>query len=749
MKLSQFFLTTSILATLPCTVLAMEPVWKDVKSPPGVRAKALVNAMTQDEKLQLVMSRYALGNGPKHHKIPEGALGSAGYVPGIPRLGIPAQQITDAGLGVTNPNQVRPNDGATGMPSGQILSGTFDPDLAYEAGKVMGKEAFHRGFNVLLGGGTVLVRDPRNGRNFEYLGEDPLLAGNIAAAQIQGVQSQHVLSTVKHFAFNAVETNRMKVDMKIGERAGRESDLLAFEIAVKQGEPGAIMCAYNKVNGIYSCENSYLLQLPKKAWGYRGYILTDWGATHSTVAAANAGLDQESAAEFDAKEYFGKPLKIAIKKGEVPQGRLDNMAYRILYSMIHSGLYDHPATKSFEPEDVAAHEAVAQQVAENGMVLLKNHHNILPLSPNIQSIAIIGGNADKGVLSGGGSSQVTARGGNIISKTGPKTWPGPISYFPSSPMKAIEALAPKARVNFASGENIQAAVDLAKQSDVAIVFATKWSAEAFDSADLQLSDAQNKSIEAVAKTGKPVVVVLETGNPVEMPWLHDVDAVLAAWYPGTAGGPAIANILFGRVNPSGRLTTTWPKALSQVPYPYIEGAGKIINADPGKRPQYSSDNQVVSSIDLNEDGANVGYRWYEQKRLTPLFPFGYGLSYTTFKYKKLNIVKNFTSDKHTMIANVTVKNTGNRDGADVIQVYGKMPDGSPSRLLGFRKVDLKAGETKTFDVPLFPASLSHYEPAKHDWEIVPGNYEIFVRPDALSHEGLKTTMHLDKIDLPD
>lgn len=750
MKISQFFLMSSILVSMPSFAFSAEPVWKDTTLTPEARAKALVNAMTQDEKLQMVVSHYAANNGPKNSPALKGALGGAGYVAGVPRLGLPAQQITDAGLGVTNPNNVRPGDAATSLPSGQILSGTFDPDLVHEAGKMIGEEAFRRGFNVLLGGGgAVLVRDPRNGRNFEYLGEDPLLAGNIAAAQIQGIQSQHVIATAKQFAFSAIETNRMKVDMRIGEKEARESDLLAFEIAVKQGRPGAIMCAYNKVNGDYSCENSYLLQLPKKNWGYRGYILTDWRANHSTVKAANAGLDQESGVSPDTKIYFGKALKSAIAKGEVSQGRLDNMVYRIVYSMMRIGAYDNIAYRSNQPEDVAAHEAISQKVAENGMVLLKNRHNVLPLSSNIKKIAIIGGRADEGVMSGGGSSQVTARGGNIIDQRRIRTWPGPVSYFPSSPMKAIQALAPDAKVSFAGGKNIQEAVDLAKQSDVAIIFATKWSAEGFDTANLELFGNQNQLIEAVAKAGKPVIVVLETGNPVEMPWLNDVDGVLAAWYPGTSGGPAIANILFGKVNPSGRLTTSWPKALSQVPYPYIAGAGKLAVADTLNVKQYSSQNQDVSSVNLNEDGANVGYRWYEQKRLMPLFPFGYGLSYTTFKYKKLSIDKNFTEDQHSMTANVTVKNTGDRSGADVIQIYGKMPDGSPSRLLGFKKVELNAGETKTVPVTLFPASLSHYVPEKHNWEIMSGNYEIFARPDALSHEGLKTTMHLDHIDLPD
>lgn len=436
-----------------------------------------------------------------------------------------------------------------------------------------------------------------------------MLAGYTVAEEIQGTQSQHVISTVKHYAFNNYETNRLLLNMSIDEQAGRESDLLAFEIATKVGEPGSIMCAYNKVNGIYSCENSYLLQLPKKEWGFRGYVMTDWGGAHSTVAAAKAGLDQESAAtKFDRQDYFGKPLKVAIQKNEVPMGRLDNMAYRIVYTMLRVGAYDYPSSPSKLMEDVAAHEALSQKVAESGITLLKNDDQVLPLSANIKSIAIIGGHANEGVLSGGGSSQVTARGGNITLPDGPQKWPGPISYFPSSPMKAIQALAPNTKVNFNEGDNIDQAVELAKNSDVVIVFATKWSAEAFDNKDLKLPGNQNELIEAVEETGKPVVVVLETGNPVYMPWLKNVKAVVAAWYPGTSGGKAIANILYGKVNPSGRLTTTWPENLNQLPNSDLPGAGKIVNADPSFPIKHYPASKVVSDIDLNQAGANVGYR---------------------------------------------------------------------------------------------------------------------------------------------
>lgn len=758
MKLSQLFLASSMLITLPQLTYAVEPVWQNTSLSPELRARALVKAMTQKEKLQLIVSQFAAGHGPKTKEIPPGAIGSAGYVPAIKRLGIPAQQISDAGLGVTNPNHVRKGDGATTLPSGQIISGAFDPKLAEEGGAMIGKEAAHRGFNVLLGGGVVLSRSPFNGRNFEYLGEDPLLAGTTAAAEIQGTQSQHVLSTLKHYAFNSIETNRLKVDLKIDEKAGRESDLLAFEIAVKQGNPASIMCAYNKVNGIYACENSYLLQLPKRYWGFTGYYMTDWGAGHSTVQAANAGLDQESAAlDFDKKVYFGKPLEIAIKKGEVSSYRLDSMAYRIVYSLIRVGAYDYPIHPSNQPEDVASHKAVAQKIAENGIVLLKNDQNILPLSKEIKNIAIIGGHADKGVISGGGSSIIWPREGNAVPgvlsdgpKLGVDEWPAPVMFDPSSPMAEIKNVAPQAKVQFADGSNIQQAVNLAKNSDVAVVFVTKWSSEAFDSSDLLLPNNQNQLIEAVAHSGKPVVVVLETGNPVEMPWLKNVQSVMAAWFPGSSGGKAIANLLFGKVNPSGRLTMTWPQSREELAYPHIKGSGKIINANPGLPASPASlERQALSSLDLNVEGADVGYRWYEKKGLTPLYPFGYGLSYTSFKYSKFNIVKDFSAHQHNLIAHVMVENTGKKDGNDVVQVYAKLPDGSPKRLVGFAKVFVKAGESVNVTFKLSPITLARYNTKNHGWDIHSGDYKFYATSNALCKDGLQKTVQIEKAHLPD
>ncbi|MEE7560812.1 glycoside hydrolase family 3 protein, partial [Xanthomonas sp. Kuri4-2] len=314
--------------------------WMDTALSADQRADRLVQAMTEDEKFVMLRSYFGLGTDklPK----PEGALGSAGYVPGIERLGIPAQQLADAGVGVTNPGGIRPGDFATAMPSGPLSASTWNRELAYQGGKLMGRESWQLGFNVLLAGSVNLQRDPRNGRNFEYAGEDPLLAGVLVGESIRGIQSEHVLSTMKHYALNDMETRRNFHSAQIGEQAMHESDLLAFELALEIGQPGSVMCSYNKVNGVYGCEHDYLLnQVLKQEWKYPGYVMSDWGGVHSGSKAALAGLDQQSAGEvFDAAVFFDQPLRMAVSAGVVPRARLDDMVHRILRSLIAVGAFD-------------------------------------------------------------------------------------------------------------------------------------------------------------------------------------------------------------------------------------------------------------------------------------------------------------------------------------------------------------------------------------------------------------------------
>jgi beta-glucosidase len=675
---------------------------------PDARAHALLGQMTQAEKFQLI--RSAFGEPDPAHGLakPAGAIGSAGYVAGIPRLGIPAQQLSDAGLGVANPIDVRPGDTATALPAGLATAASWDPQVAYAGGAMIGNEAWHKGFNVLLAGGMDLQREPRNGRNFEYAGEDPLLAGTMVGAAVRGIQDQHVLATVKHYALNDQETARNTIDVRIGEQAMRESDLLAFELAIEQGRPGSVMCSYNKVNGDWACENRFLLeQVLKHDWAYPGYVMSDWGAVHSAAKAANAGLDQESAAEaFDKEVYFGKPLEQAVARGEVSQARLDDMVLRILRSMFAVGLIDHPPQPG--PVDETAHLAVARHTLEAGAVLLRNQDGLLPLAQNLKSMAVIGGHADKGVMAGGGSSMVTPHGGNAVPGLEPTKWPGPVMYDPSAPLAAIQALAGAGtKVDFAGGEDVAAAAALARRSQVAVVFVTQWAAESFDAADLRLPGNQDALVDAVARANPHTVVVLETNSPVAMPWLERVGAVLEAWYPGSAGGEAIANLLFGKVDPSGRLPISWPRALDQLPRPQLPGA--------------TAGTTAAQSVDYGIEGADVGYRWFQRTQREPLFPFGFGLSYTRFAQGGLAV------DVHDgrPRARVTVRNTGKRAGADVVQIYVQVPGSPVRRLAGFGKVALAPGQSREVSVELEPRLLADFDTATRRWVIHAGRYAIY------------------------
>jgi beta-glucosidase len=504
--------------------------WMNTKLSPDERARLLDAELTLDERIGLVHGPMAMPY--KIKTIPKGAIGSAGYIAGVERLGIPALQESDASLGVTNPLGMRPGDGATALPSGLALAATFNAKLAYEGGALVGREARAKGFNVQLAGGVNLARDPRNGRNFEYLGEDPLLAGALAGESIKGIEAQHVVSTVKHFALNGQETNRHWANSVIEEGAHRESDLLAFQIAIEKGQPGSVMCAYNLVNGDYSCGNDHLLNgVLKGDWAYKGWVMSDWGAVHAMDYAVK-GLDQQSGEQLDDQVWFGAPLKAAVEKGEVPAARLSDMTRRILRSMFAAGLFDVPAAKS--EIDYTANAEIARRVAQEGIVLLKNREGLLPLAKSAKTIAVIGGHADAGVLSGGGSSQVVPPGGAKVSI--PLGGEGMMAAFrnqilhPSAPLTAIRAEAPGAKVSFNDGRYLASAVAAAKAADVVIVFGNQWMGEGEDAPDLSLPEGQDALIAAVTAANPNSIVVLQTGGPVTMPWLDQAGAVSR---PGT------------------------------------------------------------------------------------------------------------------------------------------------------------------------------------------------------------------------
>lgn len=592
------------------------------------RASDTVSRMSSDEKTILTHGIMPLPIGEKPLPMPADALPGAGYIPGIERLGVPALRETDASLGVSYVFGLR-GDGATALPSGLALASTWNPALLEKGGAMIGREAHAKGFNVLLAGGANLMRDPRNGRTFEYLAEDPLLTGTLVGHAIRGIQSNHIISTIKHVALNGQETGRKFADVRISDAHARESDLLAFKIGIEIGNPGAVMCSYNRVNGEQGCASDYLLnKVLKRDWRYKGFVMSDWGAVPNLDAALK-GLDQQSGAQLDPAVFFGDRLAAAAKSDRAYAARLDDMNRRILWAIYANGLDKYPA-KAGGNVDMAAHSDVALESAKQGIVLLRNERNVLPLARSSRRIAVIGGYADSGVLSGAGSSQVHGTGGAAL--TVPVGGNGPFAafvseqYHRSSPLKAIQQMAPKAEIRFRNGRYIADAVAAARQSDIAIVFATQWASEGYDQPDLSLPNGQDALIAAVAEANPNTIVVLETGNPVLMPWLQQTAAVIAAWYPGARGGEAIASVLFGATNPSGRLPITFPAREADLPRAKIDGFETLEPSFTGDPP--SPDAKLP--VDYNIEGSDLGYRWNARQGLKSLFPFGYGLTYTSF-----------------------------------------------------------------------------------------------------------------------
>jgi beta-glucosidase len=702
--------------------------WMNASLKPGERASLVVKAMTLDEKLKLVFGYLGADlDWKKSKRQAESRDQSAGFIYGVPRLGIPHLWETDAGLGVAS--QAGPNARpGTALPSGMNTTATWDLETAYAGGAMIGAQARAYGFNVMLAGGVNLLREPRNGRTFEYGGEDPLLAGKIVGAQIKGIQSNRIVSTLKHFAFNDQETNRTSLNVKVVDSWARMSDLLAMQIAKEDGNPGAVMCSYNRVNGVHACENNYLLnEVLKKDWGFTGWVMSDWGAVHSTVPAANAGLDQQSGMPFDASDYFGPPLKAAVLNGWVPQARLDDMARRVLHSMFEHGVVDHPVTVAPQAIDFKKDEAISRKDAQEGMVLLKNSAGALPLNKSVKRVAVIGGYADRGVMAGGGSSLVYSAGGNAVPGLEPKVWPGPVMYYPSSPLKAIQERLPAAVVAYNDGTDRAAAAKLARESDVVVVFATQWTAEALDVPNLSLPNKQDDLIAAVTAANAKTIVVLETGGPVTMPWLPNVSAVLEAWYPGTSGGEAIAGVLFGEVNPSGHLPATFPASESQLPRAVLDGYPEVAD----------------SRFDVEyREGAAVGYKWFDLKGLKPLFPFGHGLSYTEFALSDLS-----ASAKNGILqASFTVNNVGRLVGKEVAQVYVsplKARWEAPKRLVGFKKVDVQPGAGVKATISVDPRLLAMYDTATKTWKVAKGDYKVILAADAADDKAVSTVVHLE------
>ncbi|MCO5997192.1 glycoside hydrolase family 3 C-terminal domain-containing protein [Actinoallomurus rhizosphaericola] len=642
---------------------------------PEQRAAALVAQMTLDEKIT------------QTHTTGKGAGGISRLVPGIPRLGIPDFLISNGPAGVGT-GAVGTQPDATALPAPVALAAGFDPELARRYGVVEGRETANVGHSLLEAPDVNMVRVYRNGRAFENYGEDPYLAGRLAVANIQGIQSQGVLAEVKHYAANDQETGRKTINENIDDRTLHEIHLPAFEAAVKEGHVASVMCAYPSVDGSFMCENKHLLtDVLRGQWGFRGFVQSDASATHTAVGSADAGQDLE----LRDNGPYDEELKQAVLDGEVSMRQLDTMIERRLAVEIRAGLFDHPRTVT--PIDAAAGGVVARSVAEQTAVLLKNTGATLPLKASaLHSIAVVGPYAQVAHPGGGGSSHVD----------------------PLYTVSPVEGIAKRAgagvTVRSSDGSDPAEAVKLAGSSDVAVVIVGDAEKEGTDRTSLSLPAGQDLLVRSVVAANPHTIVVLDSGAPVLMPWLDGVPAVLEAWYPGEEDGNALAALLFGDVNPSGKLPVTFPRSESQTP-----------TSTPDRYPGVNGDVNYSERLE-------VGYRWYDAQGEQPLFPFGYGLSYTSFAFRHLKVSPH--PDGHGRVTvSVDVRNTGSRTGAEVAQVYVSAPPSAgepPRQLKGFVKVTLRPGRTTRVTVPLDARAFSVWDAASQRWTTVGGRHLVSV-----------------------
>lgn len=708
-----------VLAVIFCGITATaggqgepaRPAWMNTRLSAEQRADLVLKELTLDEKIVLIHGQGSPFGGPAN---PNAYLsnGGDGFSLGVPRLGIPPLQMVGSAYGV----RFSGNNGrySTALPSDLALSASWDETAACEYGALIGREERAQGYNMSLAGGVNLARELRNGRTFEYQGEDPILAGTMVGHRVRCEQAQHILGELKHFAVNDQETGRGYINSVISKRALRESDLLAFEIGNEIGHPWAVMCSYNGVNGDYACENKYLLtDVLRKAWKFDGFVVSDWDATHSLRKASAAGLDMEQPDE----NFYGNAMKKAVLDGKVPASELDEHVRRILRAEFGSGIIDDPIRRSVV--NVEEGLEIARRQAEKSIVLLKNSNGILPLDADaVRSIAIIGAHGDDGMLSGGGSAQVDPEGSFTAD------WSQPIHvWFPTSPMKEIAGLAPRCTVRFNPGSDANAAAELARNAQIAIVFVNQWMAEGTDLANLSLPDGQDELIEKVAAANANTIVVLETGTAVTMPWAGRVKGIVEAWYAGSQGAKALANILFGKVNPSAKLPITFPVSEADLPHKTVETpAPEALTREARMRTGEAS---PTFSVNYDE-GLKVGYKWFDAEKKPVLYPFGFGLSYTSFGYSGLGVKAGLSGG---LKVSFRVKNTGGRAGTEIAEIYATLPESAkepPNRLIGWTQVELAPGAEREVTVAVPAKYLSIFNEESDGWKLELGAYTIHV-----------------------
>ena len=711
----------TLCAAICCRAQSKLPVYLDDSQPLSARVEDALSRMTLQEKINIIHAQSKFSSR------------------GVPRLGIPENWADDG------PHGIRPdvlwdewqqagqtNDSCMAFPALTCVAATWNKEMSYLYGKSLGEEARYRNKNILLGPGVNIYRSPLYGRNFEYLGEDPFLSSKMVVPYIKGVQSNGVAACVKHFALNNSESNRSTVNVNVDDRTLYEIYLPAFKAAVQEGGAWAIMGSYNLYKGEHCCHNEYLINdILRKEWGFQGVVISDWGGTHDTKQAIFNGLDMEfgtwtNGLNFGKSNaydnyYLAAPYLKMIQSGEVGTKELDDKVRRVLRLCFLTTMNKNRPLGSLNSEE---HSVAARKIAEEGIVLLKNNDHVLPIDLHqTKRIAVIGENAIKWMTVGGGSSSLKAR-------------------YEISPLEGIKArVGSQAGIVYARGyvgdttgnyngvvtgqhladnrtpdQLIDEAVQVAKQADVVIFVgglnkSEHQDDEGFDRLSLGLPYDQDKVIEAVAKVNKKLVVVNISGNAVSMPWVNQVPAIVQGWFLGSESGNALAAVLLGDVNPSGKLPFTFPVKLT-------DNGAQALDAFPGT-------DQVTY-----KEGIFVGYRWAEEKHIKPLFAFGHGLSYTTFEYGKVTSDKKSMSASDQVTFSVKVKNTGSRAGEEVVQLYISDLKCSVPRpvkeLKGFEKVSLQPNEEKTVTFTIDKSALSYFDAAKHDWVAEPGDFEALI-----------------------
>lgn len=726
----KFIALIMLLATLLLSAQQL-PVYLDESKPIEQRIEDALSRMTLEEKVAMCHAQSKFSSA------------------GVPRLGIPENWATDG------PHGIRPevlwdeweqagwtNDSCVAFPALTCLAATWNKELSLLYGKSIGEEARYRNKNILLGPGVNIYRTPLNGRNFEYMGEDPFLASKMVVPYIQGVQMNGVAACVKHFALNNQEVDRHSVNVNVDDRALYEIYLPAFKAAVQEGKAWAIMGAYNKYKGQWACQNQYLLNdILREEWGFDGVVVSDWGGVNNTMQAIYNGLDMEFGSWTDGLSegasnaydnyYLAKPFLRLLQSGQVKEEEVDKKVRNILRLAFRTTMNSKRPWGSFATPE---HAAASRKIAEEGIVLLQNRNNVLPIDlSKTRKILVVGENAIKPMTVGGGSSSLKAKYeiaplDGIVNRMGTQAEVTYARGYVGDPTSEYNGVKLKRDLHDSRSaeELITEATNLAKSADIVIFIgglnkSNYQDCEGHDRKHLELPYNQDKVITELLKANKNLVVVNISGNAVAMPWVNEVPAIMQSWYNGTESGNALASVLVGDANPSGKLPFTFPVKLDD------NGAHKL-----GDYPGVNKEQTYRESI-------FVGYRWTDKEKIKPLFPFGHGISYTTFQYGKVTADKKEMNTNGSITFSVNVKNTGSRDGAEIVQLYISDLKSSLLRpvkeLKGFDKVYLKAGEEKTVTFTIDKSALSFFDAGKHDWVAESGDFEAIIGASATDIKG--------------